>query len=587
MKLKGLTILNLADEKVYRDFRFNESGLNVILGQKSLESDETNGVGKTAIIECIRYCLGASLPKCFKDKPALAKHNIFVALDIEINGFALKLGRILYDDTYGYTIASGKLLFRLDLWDMYESSNYREYIENLALGGSFGLQHKAPSFASIREYLMRDEKTGFQGITLSGRNAVQNSKILNFLSLLPTDYELKLGAIKSRLKDLQNQLKDIKAIGKEIKTIKQQHTDTLEEIKSLNQMLTTADISGKISFDNVKYASIKNRLEIVLRDIHILEHAKEQHAKSISNLDENVKKAKEIIDLKSFYSQLLGYFPDKLSKNYDDMASFYDYMTANRGQYFREQISSISGKLGSLYVERNACLEELSSCTEFMRNTEVGVDLRDISKKLNEKYQLVATYLFKIEQYEKRKSIEEAIRSETDHLEEMATALHSDFASYDKTINNIIQHYHNLNNIAYKEMGDLDYVFEDKTNMRANTGRIKITCSLPDEGAYGRFLMKINMFDISLLLNRVDNHNPLLFLVHDGSYSKPAPSIKGDMLVSIDKYLKQRHRGQYFISVNTEELDSADLDRFRNMGAIVAELERTESNEKRSIGIKY
>lgn len=186
------------------------------------------------------------------------------------------------------------------------------------------------------------------------------------------------------------------------------------------------------------------------------------------------------------------------------------------------------------------------------------------------------------------------------NLQKVYNALHSKDS---KNVINIAMGHHGLDCLYKKDKEKIITLFEDHDISMYLCGHIhqsgyainadgsrEIPQIIVGSGivdGYGEPGFNTISFDISLLLNRVDNNTSLLFLVHDGSYSKPAPSIKGEMLVYIDKYLKQRQRGQYFISVNTEELESTDLDRFKNMGAIVAELERTESNEKRSIGIKY
>jgi uncharacterized protein YydD (DUF2326 family) len=232
-------------------------------------------------------------------------------------------------------------------------------------------------------------------------------------------------------------------------------------------------------------------------------------------------------------------------------------------------------------------LKELSACTKFVKNSDLVVDLREISNQINDKYKEIAEYEFKIEKYKAKKSKEKEIKKQEKILEELTEKYEAVFRQYKENIDNIIEHFHNLNEVAYSEKGTLNYSFENIVQGRATTGRIKITCNIPDEEAHGRFLMKINMFDIALLLNRLDQNSGLLFLFHDGSYSKPAPSIKGNMLVYIDNYLKEASKGQYFVTINTEELTKKDLLMLKKQGAIVAKLERTDNNVKRSLGIKY
>ena len=72
-----------------------------------------------------------------------------------------------------------------------------------------------PSLQAIREYIIRDEKQGFGDITLARRNAIQNSKCLNFLSLLPLNYESDINKLKSE-QDVLNELGNPRLIAKSI-----------------------------------------------------------------------------------------------------------------------------------------------------------------------------------------------------------------------------------------------------------------------------------------------------------------------------------------------------------------------------------
>ena len=116
---------------------------------------------------------------------------------------------------------------------------------------------------------------------------------------------------------------------------------------------------------------------------------------------------------------------------------------------------------------------------------------------------------------------------------------------------------------------------------------MKIKCEISEEEAHGRFYMKINMFDISLLLNRVIQKQGLPFLFHDGSYSKPAKNNKEQLLRIVDDYLKQHQYGQYFVTVNVEELSKSFLEEENTKKCIVAKLQRESTNKDRFIGLKY
>lgn len=99
--------------------------------------------------------------------------------------------------------------------------------------------------------------------------------------------------------------------------------------------------------------------------------------------------------------------------------------------------------------------------------------------------------------------------------------------------------------------------------------------------------MKINMFDLALLLNRVDSNSGCQFLIHDGSYCKPNPDAKAKIINYVDEYLKNKECGQYFITLNKSEINAEDLSTIRKQKMVVAEFDREYENKNRFFGFKY
>lgn len=144
-----------------------------------------------------------------------------------------------------------------------------------------------------------------------------------------------------------------------------------------------------------------------------------------------------------------------------------------------------------------------------------------------------------------------------------------------------------LVNVAYGEEGILEYEYDNRTSLNATTGRIKIKYSIEDENSHGRLYMKINMFDLTLFLNRVDNNSDIQFLVHDGSYCKPDISVKERLLDYVNEYLLEKQRGQYFITINIDELHAEKIKAYKAQGNVVTELNRENNHRNRFLGFKY
>ncbi|HDR8389882.1 TPA: DUF2326 domain-containing protein, partial [Bacillus cereus] len=165
-----------------------------------------------------------------------------------------------------------------------------------------------------------------------------------------------------------------------------------------------------------------------------------------------------------------------------------------------------------------------------------------------------------------------------------------EFNSFKEHILRLEELFQTLSELTYDTAGVFNIEFENNVNDRKNsiTGRIIIECSLPDDRSHGINYMKLNMFDLTWFLSSLekeDSHN-INFLIHDGSYSKPNPSVKAKILKYIDNKIKEFGKGQYFVTLNKDELLKKDLDFFQKNGIIVAKLERTEDNAKRFFGFK-
>lgn len=77
-----------------------------------------------------------------------------------------------------------------------------------------------PSFASLKEYIIRDERKGFNDISLPNRSGEDISKIFCYLFDLPLDFENKINLIKSDWIKLQEKIKFIESMKNEIVELK-------------------------------------------------------------------------------------------------------------------------------------------------------------------------------------------------------------------------------------------------------------------------------------------------------------------------------------------------------------------------------
>lgn len=586
MILKELLIINLIDKQILKQYTFNSYGLNIILGVKKEENDESNGVGKTAMVESLRYLLGSTIPINFDNNPSLIDRDIFLVMKVITDDKkSLYIGRRIGNKNFGYYLFNDCLDIDFNKWNELQDEEYKIFIQDLIIANT--KDEGMPSFASLREYLIRDEKTGFNDITLSNRNAKGIYKNLAFLSQLPCSFEEEIGKLKDLQRNLNKELSIINSIGKEITTLKMNEKKIKSEISKLDNILKSMDIAKKYNVDEKKYRESKKRLNEVQSLIFELEHIKRQYERNINDLESKSKKLESMTDLQPFYEQIIGYFPNHLMKNYEEVNDFYSFMVENRGEYFNSKIKDIEKKLKSLQKEQRELRNIIHDASKILKTTELIDDINNITEEINSKNEILAETNVKIKMYDQKGEINSKINSIKQQIIEVTGKNERIFNEYKDLIKKLEGTFDKLVNVAYGEEGVLEYEYDNRTALNATTGRIKIKCSIEDESSHGRLYMKINMYDLSWFLNRVDNNADIQFLVHDGSYCKPDISVKEKLLDYIDEYLLQRQRGQYFITVNIDELHAEKVKAYKTKGNIIAELNRENNHRNRFFGFKY
>lgn len=580
MILKEMYIISLKDKNILKRYIFNTVGLNIILGVAKTDS---NGVGKTAMVDAIRMVLGEKLPQDFRKKEELAKRDILIVVKIEVNGGIEYLGRQIIDGDMAYV--SKSMSMDLLAWEPYDIEQYRDKIqrymfENMELEG-------APTFQAIREYIIRDEKLGFNDIGMAKRKATQIFQCLEFLSLLPTYYEAEIRKLKNEQAELEADIKIIKTIAKNIVKLKSDKVKIESEIKRIRSMLDSVNVSDKIDYDEERYLQAKRRLKRVESQIFKNEFSKKQFEQSIDNLEQKHQKMCELVNLQEYYKQILNYFPDSLTKNYEEMENFFAYMLDNRGDYFKHRIKQLKEESNKLLEEKRQLQETIAISTQIFQNTQIVDDIHNINEQLNREYERLADVKMKIDKYNEINQLKIAINEKEKEILQKMLEYQKDYNGYSDYVENIQNHFTKLVNEAYGQDGDLTYWYEDELKKTAATGRITITCKIEAENSHGRLYMKINMFDLALFLNRLDNHAGCQILIHDGSYCKPSPGAKAKVINYVDEYLKNKKIGQYFITLNRTEIGPSDLNCFRKKGMVVAEFDRVDGNTKTFFGFKY
>jgi uncharacterized protein YydD (DUF2326 family) len=583
MIIKRLIIYSYQLEDILKEYRFNDYGLNLILGEKKGKGQETNGVGKTTMIESIDYLLGGSCPDDFIGKQALTEKDILLVLEILSGSQNIYLARLINQPQKGYILPDKTVIFDLKHWIDKEDDDYKKYINDIVLD----LSKDAPSFSALREYIIRDEKAGFINIGLPDRNAMYEASYLAYLFGLPHDFEKEISKYKKQHRELNQKLSIINSLRDEISELKLREKKLNKEIQELDTVIQKVNLSKQLSKDAENYQVSKTEYNQLQNTLFELQHIKKQYQSNIQDLQAKLNEIRLINDIKPFYEQLIGYFPEKVEKNQEDIEHFYSFMVESRGKYFSHKISEIDYQIEKKRKRIDELNRAIQRQAKSFRNTDIIADITKINEDKNIKFQELAQIRVKISIYQEKTNITAEInRIKQEILRQIDMKLDI-FKSCENMIFENKEMFNKLVTKAYDETGVFEIELVNDTALNATTGRVKINCTIDDEKSHGRLHMKINMFDLTWLLNGLNYRENLTFLIHDGSYSKPNGDAKFKLLKYIDQELKLREKGQYFATINVNELDDSEISELNDGKCIVARLIRTEDNKERFFGFRY
>lgn len=582
MIIKSLIVYSYNSKETLKKYIFNEYGLNVILGERKEEGQETNGVGKTTMVESINFLLGGSCPNDFKGKDSLISKDIFLILNVSKNGENVFLGRLVNQPEEGYILYSDSLTFDLSQWVL--KDGYKEFMNDFILKQN----DNEPAFSALREYIIRDEKKGFIDIRLPNRSPVYEAMYFSYLFGLPYDFELDISKIKKEQKELNKKLSLINSLKHEIGDLKLKEEKINKEIRELDEIVMNVKLTEKLKKDASDYSYSKEEYNKIQNSIFELEHIKKQYEKNIYDLEEKVEEIKAINDLEPFYEQLIGYFPENVKRNHEQIQYFYNFMVDSRGEYFRYKIDDINEMIKEQTEELNRIGNALSRKSLAFINTDIISDFSRINEEKNEKFEELAELRVKINLYQEKTEITSQINKLKTEVLRLTEIKQNIYANYQAKIIEIEKLFNSFVKKAYEESGILEFELNNKTGINNTTGRIEINCKIDDEKSHGRLYMKINMFDLTWFINRLENEEVAIpFLIHDGSYSKPDKNAKKKLLNYVNGELNAIERGQYFITVNIDELDSEVFNEFDKEKLIIAKLKRGNNDKDRFLGFKY
>lgn len=576
-----------SNDNVIKQYKFNENGLNIILGDKKDPNDDSNGSGKTTLIECIRFILGGSIDSYYSENSTLIDKCISVALVVKTDKEYMLL-RKFSNPNKGY-VCQGSI-YSIDYCEEKESDDYKEFINRMILGKEYSSEI---SLQNINEYIIRDEQNGFlkDRLGIADRKEQAASKVFSFVSNLPFDAETKIKEYTKKISELKKQQLAYKSIKKrKISELKSAKKSLNKQILEIERQLQEINVVKQYKVDTSFYKKVKEELNDSQRELFKKEHIINQYQKNIDNLEKKNEEIKALNELESFYTELIDLFPEKVKKNQQVVEKFHSFMLENRGAYYKNKIANLSDEIGNLNNRIKILQNEVDSISENLRETTIIGDINSILKNKDNLVIQLGNIETEIESYSIIKNLQrDILREESGRLKLVEEKLDE----FNASENNKIYAEKLFNQFVEKTYPDaqsnltIDIETDTRGGKNSTAGRITYDCSLSYSRSQGISHMKNNIFDLSLFFTNLKYSNkPLGYLFHDGSYSKNDENAKERLLDDVNSRLIRGKNGQYFITVNKNELSSKSIIKYIEKGIVTVKLDRNK-DENRLFGFKF
>ncbi|WP_234857186.1 AAA family ATPase [Acinetobacter junii] len=398
MYLSNLKVLTSSGE-VIRDIPFHK-GLNIILGERCIDSGSTNSIGKTTLLRAIDFCLGGDEKPFYQDKEnkEAIDQNVFnffyyvepiFKLELKNNLDSKTAHKVIFEKRVsGITTKQPNKLKITNLINNNEVTNdeYNYQLKDIL----FNYNTNKPTFRQlITKFIRKDDQ--------------QINYILRFLHQATSDLDYEV--IHFFLFGYPNPIEIEKKFQLE-KEIKQQKNDIkvfdrikpagLDQVILLTQKELDELIKQRDDFKiNEKYSTEEDKLNTYQNFINDLDQKISTIDFEITALNErkNILLNKEFNQntdaISLIYNEAKLYNLD-LEKKFEETVSFHNKMLQNEIEYINSRVSELYQEENELNIKRSeltlkysTTLDQLAKYGSLAEYTKLNNQINEVQSKLS------------------------------------------------------------------------------------------------------------------------------------------------------------------------------------------------------------
>ena len=553
-----------------------EKGLNIILGERSDNSEKMNSVGKSLLIDMINYCLlSDSSTRIYKIPKNILNDDTYMCLDLEIettkriNILTIKRSRDIEKPIL--------ITINGEDQDFEKIEQAKELIESLVLNSGAGINK--PTFRNLVSVLLREEKSSFDDIL----RPYASKSFLDFNELIrPHLYLFGIDiSIVNNMKHVQKNIsetetvinnlnKDFKNLGIDKKTVRSHINNLKEIVDKLNLSIKELKPGEGLQQSQQKLQELEQKMSSLITK-KVAKYGAIYKIKQLPVIDEvDSKKIKIIYNI---FKEGLGTI---VKKSIDEVKEFHGKIETFQNQLFNQklkdlqkEIEELDGKIVQLDKQISDIYktfkadEKIDSLKRVLKEErERNSELENLSEKYNSlEKKIEEKKIFEIKRTELLTLIDQQIISRQTQIAEFEEDL--------KTLHDIIT-------------GNKKCQFD----IRTSTAReyVAIDYRIDLDGGSGMDRIRTFMYDALLLLSKVTCSKHLGFLIHDNIFPSTG---RDDMVKALNYIYDQSVKGnsfQYIVTLNTDEFE-AQINKFSFK---TTELTRASfTREKPFLGTQY
>ena len=544
-----------ADKQSFKQVTFNP-GLNVVLATRTKESnkkDSRNGLGKSALIDILHFCLGGKIYGVLTSAK-LDGWTFTVTLDIgervySVSRTLAKRAKISVagdcsDWPTPAKLTDGRWLFTAGQW--------RDALGSMMYGIDPGHQY-GPTFRSLVSYFARRDSQGGYGNPFKhvGQQHTWDIQV-NSAYLLGLDWQL--ASRRQILRDRKNSLKLLRQ-----ETFATTVGETLGSEADLEavriRLADEIDIEAK-RIENFKIHETYHRLEAdadgMTKDMHKMSN-QNVIDRRILELYKSSTTAEEDADpdqISNVYKEAGLLFPLVVAKRLADVQQFHKNIVKNRREFLRSEIT----RLNAAVLKRD---REISKIDD--KKSKIMKILKTHGA-LDEFLQIQASHQARVAEFEdvsNRLKILRDISGQKDSLESESVALSQqmklDLAERESQRAEAIRAFNSYSEALYNKPGRL--------SIGSSDSGYTFDVAIERSGSHGYEKMKIFCYD--MMLARLWAGRPVSpgFLIHDSDIFADVDERQTAHAIGLAASESTERRYQYICMMNSDSVPRDEFDR--------------------------